>query len=317
VNYLPLTGWAGFCDFDITGRPTPPSGEHFTAQYRTQDWRYLSTMGVAIREGRDFASSDGPNSQGVALINEALAEQYWPNQNPIGQQIRLVFPPTLKPFDAIPYKGPVTIVGVVGDIRDWAWSEPKIPQLYLPQTQNPSRVMHLVVRSSIDPTQLTSAIRHAAESVDPNQPLTDVKTMDAYLAVLLAQRRLNMTLLAFFAVVAALLAAIGIYGVMGYAVIQRYHEIGIRMALGAEPGDVLRMVVSDGMKLAAFGLSIGLVASLVIMKYLDSQLYGVKARDPLTFIGVAAVLAVVALAACYFPARRATKVDPLVALRYE
>jgi putative ABC transport system permease protein len=141
--------------------------------------------------------------------------------------------------------------------------------------------------------------------------------MDAYLAVLLAQRRLNMTLLAFFAVVAALLAAIGIYGVMGYAVTQRYHEIGIRMTLGAEPADVLRMVVSDGMKLAAFGLAIGLVASIVVMKYLDSQLYGVKARDPLTFIGVVALLAVVALAACYFPARRATKVDPLVALRYE
>ena len=317
VNYLPLTGWAGFCDFDITGRPTPSSGEHFTAQYRTEDWRYLSTMDVLIKEGRDFTSSDGPDSQGVALINEALAQQYWPNQNPVGQQIRLVFPPTLKPFDAIPYKGPVTIVGVAADIRDWAWSEPKIAQLYLPQTQNPSRVMHLVVRSNVDPTQLTSAIRQAAETVDPNQPLTDVKTMDAYLAVLLAQRRLNMTLLAFFAVVAALLAAIGIYGVMGYAVTQRYHEIGIRMTLGAEPADVLRMVVSDGMKLAAFGLAIGLVASIVVMKYLDSQLYGVKARDPLTFIGVVALLAVVALAACYFPARRATKVDPLVALRYE
>jgi putative ABC transport system permease protein len=147
--------------------------------------------------------------------------------------------------------------------------------------------------------------------------MTDVKTMEEYLAVAFSQRRLNMSLLAFFAVVAALLAAIGIYGVMGYAVTQRSHEIGIRMALGAEPGDVLRMIVGDGMKLALLGLVIGITASLLLMKYLESQLYGVKARDPLTFIGVAAGLALVALAACYFPARRATKVDPLVALRYE
>ncbi len=317
VNYLPLTGWSGFCDFDIAGRAMPPSGEHFTAQYRTADWRYLHTMGIPIEQGRDFASSDGPDSQAVALINEALAHRYWPNEDPVGQQIRLIFPSQLRPWDAIPHQGPVTIVGVVGDTRDWAWSEPKIAQLYLPDTQNPSRVMHLVVRSTGDPTQLTSAVRHAVESVDPNQPVTDVKTMNDYLGVVLAQRRLNMTLLAFFAVVSALLAAIGIYGVMGYAVTQRSHEIGIRMALGAEPRDVLRMIVGDGMKLTGMGLSLGLLGSLLVMKYLESQLYGIKARDPLTFAGVAAGLAVVALAACYFPARRATKVDPLVALRYE
>jgi putative ABC transport system permease protein len=208
-------------------------------------------------------------------------------------------------------------VGVVGDIRDWAWSEPKSGQLYLLQTQNPSRLMSLMVRSRVDRAQLTGAVRRAVESVDPDQPITDVKTMEDYLAVAFSQRRLNMSLLAFFAIVAALLAAIGIYGVMGYAVTQRSHEIGIRMALGAEPRDVLRMIVGDGMKLALLGLAIGLTASLLLMKYLESQLYGVKARDPLTFIGVAAGLALVALAACYFPARRATKVDPLVALRYE
>jgi predicted permease len=317
VNFLPLTGWTGFCDFDIAGRATPPSGEHFTAQYRTADWRYLHTMGVPIREGRDFASSDGPDSQAVALINEALAHRYWPNQDPVGQQIRLVFPAQLRPWDAIPHQGAVTIVGIVGDIRDWAWSEPKVGQLYLPEMQNPSRIMHLVVRAGGDPAQLTSAVRHAVESIDPNQPVSDVKTMEDYLAAVLAQRRLNMTLLVFFAIVAALLAAIGIYGVMGYAVTQRSHEIGIRMALGAEPADVLRMIVGDGMKLTVMGLSLGLLGSLVVMKYLESQLYGIKARDPLTFVGVAVGLALVAFAACYFPARRATKVDPLVALRYE
>jgi putative ABC transport system permease protein len=317
ANFLPLTRWNAFCDFDIAGRATPPSGEHFTGLYRVADWRYLQTMGVPVKEGRGFTASDGPDSQGVALVNETLTRRYWPNTDPVGQQIRLVFSATRTPWEPIPHQGWLTIVGVVGDVRDWAWSEPKSGQLYLPDTQNPSRLMSLVVRSSGDRTQLTAAVRRAIESVDPDQPLTDVKTMEEYLAVAFSQRRLNMSLLVFFAIVAALLAAIGIYGVMGYAVTQRSHEIGIRMALGAEPSDVLRMIVGDGMKLALLGLVIGITASLLLMKYLESQLYGVKARDPLTFIGVAAGLALVALAACYFPARRATKVDPLVALRYE
>ena len=317
ANFLPLTRWNAYCDFDIAGRATPPSGEHFTGLYRVADWRYLQTMGVPVKQGRDFTASDGPDSQGVALVNETLARRYWPNADPVGQQIRLVFSATRTPWEPIPHQGWLTIVGVVGDVRDWAWSEPKSGQLYLPDTQNPSRLMSLVARSSGDRAQLTAAVRRAIESVDPDQPMTDVKTMEEYLAVAFSQRRLNMSLLAFFAVIAALLAAIGIYGVMGYAVTQRSHEIGIRMALGAEPADVLRMIVGDGMKLALLGLVIGITASLLLMKYLESQLYGVKARDPLTFIAVAAGLALVALAACYFPARRATKVDPLVALRYE
>jgi len=317
ADFLPLTRWNGFCDFDIAGRASPPSGKHFTGQYRVADWRYLPTMGMTVKEGRGFLSSDGPSTQGVALVNEALAQRYWPNQDPVGQQIRMIVPATVNFWEPIPREGWLTIVGVVGDIRDWAWAEPKSGQLYLPQTQNPSRLMSLVVRSGGDRAQLTAAMRQVVESVDPNQPMTDVKTMEDYLAVAFSQRRLNMSLLAFFAVVAALLAAIGIYGVMGYAVTQRSHEIGIRMALGAEPADVLRMIVGDGMKLALLGLVIGITASLLLMKYLESQLYGVKARDPLTFIAVAAGLALVALAACYFPARRATKVDPLVALRYE
>ncbi|MFZ0085465.1 MAG: ABC transporter permease [Candidatus Acidiferrales bacterium] len=317
ANFLPLTRWTSFCDFEIAGRASPPSGSHFTAQYRVADWRYLSTMGVPVKEGRGFLSSDGPDAQGVALVNETLAQRYWPNQDPVGQQIRMIIPATVNFWEPIPREGWLTIVGIVGDIRDWAWADPKTGQLYLPEPQNPSRLMSLVVRSKDDRVQLTAAVRRAVASADPSQPVTEVKTMDDYLAVAFSQRRLNMSLLAFFAIVAALLAAIGIYGVMGYAVTQRSHEIGIRMALGAEPGDVLRMVVGDGMKLTGMGLTMGILGSLLAMKYLESQLYGVKARDPLTFIGVAAGLALVALAACYFPARRATKVDPLVALRYE
>jgi ABC-type antimicrobial peptide transport system permease subunit len=231
--------------------------------------------------------------------------------------MKLIFPATLRPWDAQARQGWLTIVGIVGDVRDWSWAEPKTAQLYLPDTQNASKIMRLVVRSSGDPGQLTDSIRHVVEGVDPNQPITEVSSMDEFLAIVLAQRRLNMFLLAFFAAVAAILAAIGIYGVMSYAVTQRSHEIGIRMALGAESRDVRRMIVNEGMKLALLGLLIGTVAAVMVTKYLESQLYGVKARDPLTFITVAAGLALVALGACYFPARRATKVDPLSALRYE
>jgi putative ABC transport system permease protein len=317
VNFLPLTGWTAFCDFDIAGRASPVSGEHFTAEYRVADWRYVRTMGMVLKEGRDFGASDGPDSQGVVMINETLARRYWPNEDPVGKQIQLQFSATLRPWDAQTRQGWLTIVGIVGDIRDWSWAEPKVAQIYLPATQNASKIMRLVVRSDGDPTLLTDAVRRVVESVDRNQPVTEVSTMNEFLAIVMAQRRLNMALLAFFAAIAAILAAMGIYGVMSYAVTQRAHEIGIRMALGAEPRNVLRMIVSEGMKLAALGLIIGLVAAIIVTKYLESQLYGIRARDPLTFVTVAVGLALVALAACYFPARRATRVDPLSALRYE
>jgi len=317
ANFLPLTGWSGFCDFDIAGRATPPSGEHFTGQYRVADWRYLQTMGISVKQGRDVVASDGADTQSVALINEALARRYWPNQDPVGQQIRLKFPDTRQPWDPEPREGWLNIVGIVSDVRDWEWGEQKVGQIYLPYTQNASRIMHLVVRSEGDPTQLVSGVRSVVNGVDPNQPVTDVRSMDDYLAASVSRRRLSMLLLVLFAGVATVLAAVGIYGVMAYAVTQRSHEIGIRMALGAEPNDVLRMVVSDGMKLAGIGLVIGIAASYAAVHYLASQLYGVKTKDPITVLCVSVGLALVAISACYFPARRATKVDPLEALRYE
>jgi putative ABC transport system permease protein len=317
VNFLPLTGWTAFCDFEIAGRANPPSGEHFTGEYRVADWRYFRTMGISVKEGRDFTAADGPDSEGVVMINETLAHRYWPNEDPVGKQIKLLFPATLRPWDAQARPGFLTIVGIVADVRDWSWAEPKVAQLYLPSTQDASRIMRLVVRTGGDSSQLTPAIRKIVESVDPNQPITEVQSMDGYLRIVTAQRRLNMSLLAFFAAVAAILAAIGIYGVMSYVVTQRSHEIGIRMALGAQPRDVLRMIVKEGMTLAVIGLVVGTVAAIVGTKYLESQLYGVNARDPLTFVSVALALALVALAACYLPARRATQVDPLTALRYE
>jgi predicted permease len=317
VNFLPLSGWGDYCNFDIAGKAPPRANEPFTGQYRVTDWRYLHTMGIPLKEGRDFSASDGPDAQGVVLINEALARRYWEHESPVGQQIRLHFPETRSPWQPVARDTWLTVVGVVQDVREWEWGEEKVAQLYLPYTQNPSRIMRLVVRSSGDPSALTSAVRHAIESVDPNQPATEIRTMNEFLTAAVAQRRLSMLLLGGFAAIATILAAIGIYGVMAYAVTQRSHEIGIRMALGAEPADVLRMVVLDGMRLAVIGLFLGIVGSTLGVRYLESQLYGVKATDPATFVGVVLLLAAVAVAACYFPARRATKVDPLTALRYE
>ena len=178
----------------------------------------------------------------------------------------------------------LTVIGVVADVREWEWGEEKVGQVYLPYSQNPSRIMRLVVRTTGDPAALAPAVRHAVASVDSSQPITEIHTMDQLLSQAVAQRRLNMLLLAVFAGIATILAAIGIYGVMAYGVTQRFHEIGVRMALGAEPSDVLKMVVTDGMKLAVAGLLIGIVGAALLSRYLESQLYGIRSNDPIVAI---------------------------------
>ena len=317
VNFLPLSGWGDYCNFDIAGQPIAPADKPNTAQYRVTDWRYLHTMGINVKSGRDFAASDGPDAQGVVILNEALAHRYWQDQNPIGQQIRLKFAPAKTPWQPVARDSMLTVIGVVADVREWEWGDEKIGQVYLPYAQNPSRIMRLVVRTTGDPIAIAPAVRHAVASVDSGQPITEIHTMDQILSQAVAIRRLNMLLLAVFAAIATILAAIGIYGVMAYGVTQRFHEIGVRMALGAEPSDVLKMVVTDGMKLAVAGVLIGIVGAALLSRYLESQLYGIKTTDPFTYSGVALGLAAVAVAACYFPARRATKVDPISALRHD
>ncbi|MFY9731831.1 MAG: ABC transporter permease [Candidatus Acidiferrales bacterium] len=317
VNFLPLSGWGDYCNFDIAGRPIAPADEPNTSRYSVADWRYLRTMGISVKSGRDFAASDGPTAEGVVILNEALAHRYWPDQNPIGQQVHLKFPPSKSPWQPVARDSMLTVIGVVADVREWEMGVEKVGQLYLPYAQNPSRIMRLVVRTTGHPAAIAPAVRHAVESVDPSQPITEIRTMDQFLSQAVSQRRLNMLLLAVFAAIATILAAIGIYGVMAYGVTQRFHEIGVRMALGAEPSDVLKMVVTDGMKLAVIGLLIGIVGAALLSRYLESQLYGIKTTDPFTYAGVALGLAAVAAAACYFPARRATKVDPISALRHD
>ena len=322
VDFLMFSGWTDYLDFDIAGRTPPASGDEFTSRYRVIDWRYVHTMGMRIVSGRDFNASDGPNGAGVAMIDEELARRYWPNEDPVGKQIRIHVVTTRAPWQAVEREGWLTIVGLVGDVHEWDWGTRKLPTLYLPFEQDPSRLMSIVVRENGNPASILPAIRHIVSSLDSNQPVTGVQMMDQMVSDALAQRRLNMILLAVFAAVALMLAAVGIYGVMAYAVSQRTHEIGIRMALGAEPGDVLRMIVGEAMRLAAAGMLVGLLASVLLALYLRSQIfgaqiYGIRSIDPVTFIGVPILIAGVAAIASYVPARRATRVDPLIALRYE
>ena len=317
VNFLPYTHWADYVDFDIQGRATPAPGDEFTSRYRVIDSQYLHAMGIRMISGRELASSDSPNSPGVVLVNEALVRRYWPNEDPLGKQIRIRVQATRSPWQAQPRDSWLTIVGVMRDIREWDWGLDKLPTLYLPYEQSPSRLMSIVIRGTGDSTQITSAVRRIVASLDANQPVTAVSMMEGLLDEALAQRRLSALLLAIFAGVAMILAAVGIYGVMAYAVAQRTHEIGIRMALGAEPRDVQTMIVGHAMRLVLMGLAIGLISSALLVRYLQNQLYGVRAIDPLTFLAVSVLIAAVAALSAYFPARRATRVDPLVALRYE
>jgi putative ABC transport system permease protein len=317
INFLPLSGWQDQIDFAIEGRPAPPPGQEFTSQYRVVAPNYFQTMGIPLRAGRMLASSDGADAPAAVVINQALVQRYWPGQNSVGQRIQIDFGDSKSPWRPAARKDWATIVGVVGDVREWQWGEQKIGELYVSSLQNPSHLMSLAVRTGSDPVALAPALRQAVFAVDREQPLTSIKTMDQLLAEAVAQRRLNAALLACFAALALVMAAVGIYGVMAYSVAQRTHEIGIRLAVGAQPRDVLRLIVIHGMRLAFIGVGIGIAASLWTARLLSSFLYGVHTSDPLTFAAVALLLITVAFAACYIPARRAMRVNPIDALRYE
>ena len=316
ANFVPLSGWRDFVDIDIAGRPVQQAGEEYTSQYVVCDANYFHTLGMQLKEGRELAPSDGPDSAGVAVINDALAHQYWPHEDPVGKQIRVQFDQTKTPWRPEPRDAWITIVGIVGTIHEWELGDKRPGEIYLPYLQNPSRLMRLMARSN-DPGAIASAMRGAVLSVDKNQPVGETRTVEDFLDAAMSQRRLGMVLLGVFAGLATFLAAVGIYGVMSYAVSQRLHEIGIRMALGAQPADVLRMVVREGLRLTLLGALIGGIASIGAARWIASDLYGVKAWDPATLAGVAALLVGVALLACYIPARRATRVDPIRALRYQ
>ena len=319
VNFLPLSGWSLYSDFDIEGRPPQRAGEEFTSQDRITDENYFRSMGIALLRGRNFTTADGNQAPAVAVINEVLALRYWPTDDPLGKRIRLQFSTSEEgPWSPKMQTSWVTIVGVVGDTTEWQFGEKKVGIMYLPYLQNPSPVMTLVIHSFEDPHRLASAVTEAVAAVDEDQAVTAISTMEKAVETLASRPRFNMYLVAVFAVLAIVLAATGIYGVISYTVSQQTHDIGIRMALGARQGDVLRLIMGNGMGLALLGITLGLVVGLTVLRpVLASLLFGVSLGDPATLVGTILLLIGISLVSCYIPARRASRVDPLTALRHE
>jgi putative ABC transport system permease protein len=304
---LPLTGYRWTGDMTIEGRPP----EEYVREVRHKEItpNYFRAVGLPLVSGRFFNESDNDKGQPVVIINSALARRYFPGEDPVGKRLKGGKPEEDDPWEII--------IGVVGDEKQEGLSAEVKPEIYQSYLQSPENNMAIVVRTTTDPKSIVGAIREEIRGIDRNLPLYDIKTMNEVVYESLARERFITMLLIIFAFLALALAAIGIYGVIAYSVAQRTHEMGIRMALGASRNSVLKLVVWQGMKLALGGVTVGLLASFALTRLMASLLFDVSASDPATFTLVAVLLAIVALVACFVPARRATKVDPMVALRYE
>lgn len=309
INTIPL----GFDNSDTgfwrDGEPTPAPGQTPLAYIQAGSLNYFKTMEIPLLEGRIFDTRDTADATPVLIISRALAQKHFKGEDPLGKRLRLGSGD--KPYE---------IIGVVGDVRHEAFSEKITEQelaVYQPYAQNPWREMTFIVRAKNDPASLTTAVRSELQAIDKDQPLYNVRTMDQVFSESMAPQRLSSFMFAAFALVALLLTAVGIYAVIAYSVAQRTHEIGIRMALGAQRGDIFRLVIGHGMKLILIGIGAGLVAAFAVTRAMASILYNVSTTDVWTFAGISALLAGVALVACYVPAQRATKVDPMIALRHD
>jgi putative ABC transport system permease protein len=275
-------------------------------------------MGIPLRSGRDFTERDAPDSPAVVIINETLARRHWPSEDPISKRVTL---DVTRDNSQEPHW--LTVFGVVKDVKQRNWTDPPSNEIYLPFQRHPSfyqgrsTSMSMVVRTTIEPQSLARTAEETVRSLDRNLPVSDVVTMEQVIADTLWQQRFNLQLIGIFAALAMTLAAIGLYGVMSYSMAQRTREVGLRMALGAQRRDVLKLVVGQGMKLALAGVALGLLASFALTRLMEKLLFEVSATDLSTFAVIAVLLTLVALVACWIPARRATKVDPMVALRSE
>jgi putative ABC transport system permease protein len=308
VNYLPLGGANSSDAYLVEGEPEPGPGEENDGRYRVATPDYFRTMGISIVRGRGFTDQDKAGALPVVIVNEAFVRKHWPGADPIGRRIRFYGPLERAPW--------MQVIGVVADVKH-ELNLAVTPEYYLPHAQDSWNAMVLVAKTSVEPGSLAGALRQQVWSIDKDQPVFDIKTMQEVRSTSVAVYSFSSVMLGIFAFVALLLASIGIYGVMAFAVTQRTQEIGIRIALGARSVDVLKLVVKHGMKLALLGMVIGLAGSWAMTRFIGKLLVGVEATDLLTFSVVSVCLLVAAFVACYLPARRATKVDPLVALRYE
>ncbi|HEY6661140.1 MAG TPA: FtsX-like permease family protein, partial [Pyrinomonadaceae bacterium] len=311
VTPLPVTS-----GFDSTGiaveyQPVPPGREPMVDRYIMTPG-YLRALGIRLQRGREITEQDDESAPLVMLVSESLAARFWPNQDPIGKRIKLPFNNPGR--DDEPWR---TVVGVVGDVKQYGLDKPSASALYLPHAQYPVSFMSLVARTSGNPAEMIGTVRQTVQQLDPDQVPTEATTMEDVMADSIQTRRFSMFVLGGFAALALALAAVGIYGVMSYAVAQRTHEIGIRIALGAGLGNILRLIVGNALWLATTGILLGAAGAFGLTRLMKSLLFGVVPTDIPTFIIVSLSLLVVALMASYLPARRATKVDPLEALRFK
>jgi len=311
---LPFGNSRGTTSFNIDGRPTPPNTEGPQADNHEVFPHYFQTMGIPLKAGRDFTEADDRSRPGVVIINERAAQLYFPNENPIGKRLTIGTPEEEKLYGKAVSR---EIVGVIGNIKLLELDAPHYAEVYLPALQMPVAGMTLVVRGNIPSEQLINGLRSAVQSVDSQQPIRNPRLLSTSVENSVAAQRFIATLLLLFAGIAFVLALVGIYGVMSYTVTQRTQEIGIRVALGAQSSSVLRLILGQGLKLIGIGLGMGLLGAFYATRLLNELLYEVTTLDLTTFVIVAAVLATVAILACLIPARRATKVDPLIALRCE
>jgi predicted permease len=307
---LPASGGFDTTSIEVEGQPVQPGLEPSVDRYIITPG-YLEAMRIPLVRGRSLEERDVHDTSQVLLVSQSLADRFWPNQNPLGKRIKLPWNPGR---DDEPWR---EVAGVVGDVKQYGPDKPSTMALYLPHAQYPVSFMTLAVRSNGDPATMVGPVRQVIQSLDADQVPTDVMTMEEVMADSIQTRRFSMTLLGAFAALALTLAAIGIYGVMSYAVAQRTHELGIRLALGARTFNVLALVLKSALALTVAGITVGSVGVFAVTRLMKSLLFDTAPNDLPTFVAVCAGLMLVAMVACYIPARRATKVDPLVALRNE
>lgn len=309
VNFLPLYGGLGSSTgFKIIGRPEPPPGQGPGTDVRVVDAGYFQTMGIPLLRGRNFSDLEQKEAKRVILINEALARKHFPNEDPIGQRL-----------DVAMFEKPVIteIIGVVGNVRYDSLIDEAPPAVYFPHPELAYPFMTLALRTDGDPTLLAPAVQREIRALDPHQPVGDVRTMNQVMSEAVSRSRFNTLLLGLFAGLATLLSAVGIFGVMNYSVSLRTRELGLRLAIGAQPRQVLLLVLKQGLMLTVFGVGIGLLAAFALTRLLSGLLFGVEAVDATTFATISLLLVFISLLACYLPARRAMRIDPMMALRYE